>query len=98
MNYSLQYIFKDTGFNKPFFSTYLKTSLFSIYLCGFIVWPPWRRHCTYSTTQSNRSYSRLNGEEGGEGDGEDDNRLVRLPSLFLIAIYFFTFLTMIDNR
>ncbi|KAG7175545.1 Solute carrier family 35 member F5-like 15, partial [Homarus americanus] len=39
------YIFNDTGFNKPFFSTYLKTSMFSLYLLGFIFWSPWRHQC-----------------------------------------------------
>ncbi|KAG7167895.1 Solute carrier family 35 member F5-like 14 [Homarus americanus] len=40
-----EYIFNDTGFNKPFFSTYLKTSMFSLYLLGFIFWSPWRHQC-----------------------------------------------------
>uniref|UniRef100_S4REK6 Solute carrier family 35 member F5 n=1 Tax=Petromyzon marinus TaxID=7757 RepID=S4REK6_PETMA len=34
-----------TEFNKPFFSTFVKTSLFSLYLLGFVLWPPWRRAC-----------------------------------------------------
>ncbi|XP_071540147.1 solute carrier family 35 member F5 isoform X2 [Panulirus ornatus] len=42
-----EYIFHDTGFNKPFFSTYLKTSMFSLYLLGFIFWSPWRHQCTH---------------------------------------------------
>ncbi|KAG7161149.1 Solute carrier family 35 member F5-like 9, partial [Homarus americanus] len=41
------YIFNDTGFNKPFFSTYLKTSMFSLYLLGFIFWSPWRHQCAH---------------------------------------------------
>ncbi|KAG7169577.1 Solute carrier family 35 member F5-like 5, partial [Homarus americanus] len=43
--YKPLYIFNDTGFNKPFFSTYLKTSMFSLYLLGFIFWSPWRHQC-----------------------------------------------------
>ena len=33
---NLQYIYKDTDFNKPFFLTYFNTALFSIYLVGFL--------------------------------------------------------------
>ncbi|XP_041475596.1 solute carrier family 35 member F5-like [Lytechinus variegatus] len=40
-----QYIFKDIGYDKPFFSTYLKTSMFMLYLLGFLFWRPWRRQC-----------------------------------------------------
>ncbi|KAM5152243.1 solute carrier family 35 member F5 [Mantella aurantiaca] len=38
------YIFQE--FNKPFFSTFAKTSMFVLYLLGFIVWRPWRQQCT----------------------------------------------------
>ena len=40
-----EYIFKTQKFNKPFFSTYLKTSLFMLYLPGFLVHRPWREQC-----------------------------------------------------
>ena len=40
-----EYIFKQQNFNKPFFSTYLKTSLFMLYLPGFLVHRPWRDQC-----------------------------------------------------
>ncbi|KYO18111.1 solute carrier family 35 member F5 isoform A [Alligator mississippiensis] len=33
-------------YNKPFFSTFAKTSMFVLYLLGFIVWKPWRQQCT----------------------------------------------------
>jgi solute carrier family 35 protein F5 len=45
---AIQYIFEDTNFSKPFFLTYLSTSLFSLYLVGFlfradwVVAPRWR--------------------------------------------------------
>lgn len=39
-----QYVF--TRYNKPFFSTFAKTSMFVLYLLGFIVWKPWRQQCT----------------------------------------------------
>ncbi|XP_006636420.1 solute carrier family 35 member F5 [Lepisosteus oculatus] len=40
------YIFKDKEYNKPFFSTFAKTSMFVLYLLGFLVWKPWRQQCT----------------------------------------------------
>ncbi|XP_078408547.1 solute carrier family 35 member F5-like isoform X4 [Cetorhinus maximus] len=39
-----QYIFKK--YEKPFFSTFAKTSMFVLYLIGFLVWRPWREQCT----------------------------------------------------
>ncbi|XP_037085403.1 solute carrier family 35 member F5-like [Pollicipes pollicipes] len=41
-----EYLFKEDGFSKPFFSTYLKNALFSVFLLGFLVWPPWRAGCS----------------------------------------------------
>ncbi|XP_043549946.1 solute carrier family 35 member F5-like isoform X1 [Chiloscyllium plagiosum] len=38
------YIFKR--YEKPFFSTFAKTSMFVLYLIGFLVWKPWREQCT----------------------------------------------------
>ncbi|KAM4025002.1 solute carrier family 35 member F5 isoform 3-T5 [Anomaloglossus baeobatrachus] len=38
------YIFQE--FNKPFFSTFAKTSMFVLYLLGFLIWRPWRHQCT----------------------------------------------------
>ncbi|XP_078408546.1 solute carrier family 35 member F5-like isoform X3 [Cetorhinus maximus] len=38
------YIFKK--YEKPFFSTFAKTSMFVLYLIGFLVWRPWREQCT----------------------------------------------------
>ena len=33
-----EYIFHDLHYDKPFFSTYFKTSLFCIYLTGFLAY------------------------------------------------------------
>lgn len=41
-----QYIYKNEKFDKPFFTTYFKTSLFSLYLLGLFFWPPWKDQCT----------------------------------------------------
>lgn len=40
------YIFKRQEYNKPFFSTFTKTSMFVLYLLGFLLWKPWRQQCT----------------------------------------------------
>ncbi|XP_031564696.1 solute carrier family 35 member F5-like [Actinia tenebrosa] len=39
------YIFQDEGYNKPFFSTYFKTSAFMVYLAGFLFYQPWQYQC-----------------------------------------------------
>lgn len=41
-----QYIYTTEKFDKPFFTTYFKTSLFSLYLLGLCFWPPWRDQCS----------------------------------------------------
>ncbi|XP_017296287.1 solute carrier family 35 member F5 isoform X2 [Kryptolebias marmoratus] len=40
------YIFRRQDYNKPFFSTFTKTSMFVLYLLGFLLWRPWRQQCT----------------------------------------------------
>ena len=40
-----KYIFTDLDFDKPFFTTYFKTSLFMSYLAGFLIYKPWRDQC-----------------------------------------------------
>ncbi|KAE8743555.1 hypothetical protein FOCC_FOCC010802 [Frankliniella occidentalis] len=37
-----KFIYKNADYEKPFFSTYLKTSMFTIYLLGLCFWPQWR--------------------------------------------------------
>uniref|UniRef100_UPI00358F22CC solute carrier family 35 member F5 isoform X2 n=1 Tax=Myxine glutinosa TaxID=7769 RepID=UPI00358F22CC len=37
------YIFQ--GFQKPFFSTFARSSMFVVYLLGFLIWKPWRDKC-----------------------------------------------------
>uniref|UniRef100_H2ZHN7 Uncharacterized protein n=1 Tax=Ciona savignyi TaxID=51511 RepID=H2ZHN7_CIOSA len=43
-----RYLFKDIHYDKPYMSTYIKTSMFSIYLLGFVLYAPWRRQCIRS--------------------------------------------------
>src|SRR5262249_21741975 len=40
-----EYLYNDKKYNKPFFTTYVKTSLFAVYLLGFIACKSWRQHC-----------------------------------------------------
>jgi len=40
-----RYIFKDLAFDKAFFATYFKTSLFMAYFLGFAFLPHWRQQC-----------------------------------------------------
>lgn len=42
-----EYLFKTADFKKPFFTTYSKTSMFILYLLGFLFWEPWRRQCKH---------------------------------------------------
>uniref|UniRef100_T1IQS6 Solute carrier family 35 member F5 n=1 Tax=Strigamia maritima TaxID=126957 RepID=T1IQS6_STRMM len=39
------HLFKKEHYNKPFFSTFLKTILFTIYLFGFLIFRSWREQC-----------------------------------------------------
>ena len=40
-----QHLFHDEHYDKPLFWTYFKTTLFSLYLSGFLFWRPWQRLC-----------------------------------------------------
>ncbi|KAG8432200.1 hypothetical protein GDO86_016734 [Hymenochirus boettgeri] len=48
------YIFQE--YNKPFFSTFAKTSMFILYLLGFIVWRPWREQCAKGLSTRNTMF------------------------------------------
>ncbi|KAB7505358.1 Solute carrier family 35 member F5, partial [Armadillidium nasatum] len=48
-----RFIFNESGYNKPFFSTYVKTSMFTLYLFGFLFCKSWRHQCI---TQNNTAY------------------------------------------
>lgn len=54
------FIFKHEGFDKPFFTTYVKTSSFMIYLTGFLFYEPWRVHCTECDETTNVSVPVVN--------------------------------------
>ncbi|KAH3706102.1 solute carrier family 35 member F5-like isoform X2 [Dreissena polymorpha] len=48
-----KFIFENEHYEKPFFSTYLKTAMFSIYLSGFLFWKPWRNQCRGNRVTAN---------------------------------------------
>lgn len=41
-----KYIYSNETFDKPFFCTYVKTSMFTLYLMGFLFWPTWKDSCS----------------------------------------------------
>eukprot|EP00026_Physarum_polycephalum_P008125 Phypoly_transcript_08203.p1 GENE.Phypoly_transcript_08203~~Phypoly_transcript_08203.p1 ORF type:complete len:412 (+),score=31.56 Phypoly_transcript_08203:177-1412(+) len=50
----IQMIFQDADFNKPFFLTYLSTSLFSVYLFGFAIrWKKWTANLGFPSLSKN---------------------------------------------
>uniref|UniRef100_A0A8C7QB03 Solute carrier family 35 member F5 n=1 Tax=Oncorhynchus mykiss TaxID=8022 RepID=A0A8C7QB03_ONCMY len=53
------YIFKRQEYNKPFFSTFTKTSMFVLYLLGFLLWRPWRQQCTGSLRGRHAAFVRI---------------------------------------
>src|SRR5271156_2654204 len=54
-------IFIDSSFDKPFFLTHLSTSLFSIYLLGFLfLWKQWTSNLGFQSKQ----YTSLNESKG----------------------------------
>ncbi|CAG9766441.1 unnamed protein product [Ceutorhynchus assimilis] len=52
-----KYIYKKETFEKPFFCTYIKTSMFTFYLLGFLLWPPWKEKFF------NKTYAHLSDQE-----------------------------------
>jgi len=41
----LQFLFTQEAYEKPLFTVYFKTALFTIYLVAFVFWRPWQRLC-----------------------------------------------------
>jgi len=58
-----KYIYKNDAFHKPLFTTYVKTSMFTIYLLGICLWPAWRHQCTRS-----HAFVRFEDEEDGDAN------------------------------
>lgn len=55
----IQFIFETQKYNKPYFLTYYGTSLFSLYLLGFLVFPQWRGSAPWNPeTETHSDYDR----------------------------------------
>ncbi|OWF51586.1 solute carrier family 35 member F5-like isoform X1 [Mizuhopecten yessoensis] len=76
-----EYLFKRKHFNKPFFTTYSKTSMFVLYLVGFIVWEPWRYQCKYGNVKAN-STPPADGSSVGNSDADTLSEPVFIPIKF----------------
>ena len=62
-----QYLFTQESYPKPLFTTYFKTSLFSIYLVAFVFWRPWHRLCLRGCTRK-RKCGDVRGCKCAEGE------------------------------
>ena len=49
----LQFLFTQELYDKPLFTVYFKTALFTIYLVAFLFWRPWQRLCKSGRGQWN---------------------------------------------
>ena len=68
-----RYILADIDYNKPYFTTWFSMSLFSVYLIGFVIYPPWRRQCLRCACYDDTGiYSPLILSEEEDGDGENN--------------------------
>lgn len=63
-----EYIFHELKYDKPYFSTYFKTSLFVVYLTGFVVFRPWRNQCSSLALGDLADRRRRRRNENGYGD------------------------------
>lgn len=68
-----QYIYHNQEYEKPFFSTYLKTSLFTFYLFGLCLWPPWRDYYTNVDPYKSPSYLLVSEPHDDENFTVEDN-------------------------
>ncbi|XP_071941987.1 solute carrier family 35 member F5-like [Antedon mediterranea] len=62
------YTFKE--FNKPFFTTYVKTSMFMLYMLGFLFWKPWQRQCMECIQRANKPHHLI--VSGDHSSSEED--------------------------
>ncbi|KAK3083091.1 hypothetical protein FSP39_013752 [Pinctada imbricata] len=68
-----EYLFKTTKYEKPYFTTYVKTSMFSVYLLGFIFWSPWRKQCKRTPAcKSEPKYVPIKYDDKQSGAESDD--------------------------
>ncbi|CAH1788708.1 unnamed protein product [Owenia fusiformis] len=58
-----EYIFKDEHYDKPYFSTFLKTSMFVVFLLGFLFWRPWIQQCRKAHLNGSDSDDKIETEK-----------------------------------
>lgn len=83
-----RHIFKEIDYNKPFFSTYFKSSLLVIYLFGFVFYRPWGRRCirctcaedSYSILENSDTESESEFSSGPDNLSPSQYVLIDLPS------------------
>jgi solute carrier family 35 protein F5 len=69
------YIFKNLHYDKPFFSTYFKTSLFMIYLSGFLFYRPWREQIRADSSATSLAATIIRRSSAGDsGSGRRRNQ------------------------
>ncbi|GFO38600.1 solute carrier family 35 member f5-like [Plakobranchus ocellatus] len=70
-----RYIFEEADFSKPFFTTYVKTVMFSLYLVGFLIWKPWRDQCCLGRND----ILNLNGETASASPPSEPDPMLGSP-------------------
>ncbi|ESO82179.1 hypothetical protein LOTGIDRAFT_179913 [Lottia gigantea] len=74
-----EYIFED--FKRPFFTTYIKTAMMSMYLFGFIIWKPWRQQCTHVPSEPIYVPVKYDKNSGTDSDDSSGRRSISFNSL-----------------
>lgn len=70
-----KYIYQKESFEKPFFSTYVKTSMFTLYLLGLCFYPPWKDYINKTP-----KYTQLETEVEEEPVQTEDNGSLSPPT------------------
>jgi len=78
-----RHIFKQIDYNKPFFSTYFKSSLLVIYLFGFVCYRPWGRRCIRCTCADD-AYSILENSDTESESGLSSGPETLSPSQYVL--------------
>jgi len=80
------HLFKNMKYEKPYMSCYVKMSLFSFYLLGFLFYPPWRRQCITCVCDDYPGQYQLLGEvDTDTDDGYDYQIKDSLSKSFFIS-------------
>lgn len=72
-----RYVFTDLDYDKPFLSTYLSISMFSIYLIGFVIIRSWRKKCIRCACDDYPGQYLMIGETDTDTDDGIDYQLHR---------------------